>query len=166
MQNIKITNYQQSKLIHAALYILQKTGCINCHKLFAILYLAESKHLAKWGDAITSDSYLALEYGPVPTLLHSIIKQNGYDEFFKQNLNTNYLSKSNIEMLDASINESKSLTPEQLKTKSCNLAWLEAYSHQNDSNVISKISMAKALGADDTMLEYIKEQIELNQILT
>lgn len=160
-----MSHYQQLKLIQTALYILLKTGEVDNCKLFAILYLAESKHLAKWGDTITSDYYYALEYGPVPALLYNILKQNGYNELYKHGINTGYLSKSDMEVLDASINENKFLTSEQLKIKSCNSAWLEAYNHQNNSNVISKISMAKALGADVAMLEYIQEQIELDQAL-
>ena len=185
--DLLMRKYEQKKLIQIALYVLQKTGGIDYYHLFKILYFAELKHLAKWGEKIISDTFYALDYGPVPTLLYDVVK--GYNspntdllELFSDNVlfagkdapnvllpkceaDMNYISKSEIEALDASINENAHLTFGQLKEKSHDDAWYEAYHHLNGSNVISPISMAKVSGADEATLEYIREQIELEQAL-
>lgn len=182
-----MTKYEQTKLIQAALYVLQRTGGIDYYHLFKILYFAELKHLAKWGSRITSDNFYALEYGPVPTCLYDTVKGKntiGTDllELFSDNVmfagkdapnvllpkakaDMNYLSKSEIEALDASIEENAHLTFGQLKDKSHDSAWYEAYHHANGSSIISPISMAKASGADDATIEYLQEQIDLEKAL-
>lgn len=182
-----MTRYEQTKLIQVVLYVLQKTGGIDFYHLFKILYFAELKHLAKWGTRITSDNFHALEYGPVPTCLYDVVKgQNIPDtdllKLFTDNVrfagkdapnvllaktepDTNYISKSEIEALDVSINENAYLTFSQLKNKSHDNAWYEAYHRMNGSNIISPVSMAKESGADDATLEYIQEQIELEEAL-
>lgn len=182
-----MTKYEQIKLIQIALYVLQKTGGIDYYHLFKILYFAELKHLAKWGTRITSDSFYALEYGPVPTFLYDVVKGKKVQntdllELFSDNIQSaeidapnvllpmaeadmNYISKSEIEALDASIAENAHLTFGQLKNKSHDSAWYEAY-HHTGTNSISSISMAKASGADEATLEYIQEQMELEEALS
>lgn len=47
------------------------------------LWLAERKHLEKYGNMITGDSYIAMSHGPVPSLAYDIVKDargiEGYD---------------------------------------------------------------------------------------
>lgn len=181
-----MTKYEQIKLIQIALYVLQKTGGIDYYHLFKILYFAELKHLGKWGTRITSDKFYALDYGPVPTYLYDVVKGRDVSntdllKLFSDNIrfagkdapnvllpkveaNMSYISKSEIEALDVSIEENVHLTFSQLKDKSHDSAWSEAYYHIG-SKAMSSISMAKATGADETMLEYIQEQIELEEAL-
>lgn len=186
-RHIFMTKYEQTKLVQVVLYVLQKTGGIDYYHLFKILYFAELKHLAKWGSRITSDNFYALEYGPVPTCLYDTVKGQSIPatdllKLFSDNIkfagkdapnvllpkteaDMNYLSKSEIEALDSSIGENAHLTFGQLKDKSHDKAWYEAYHHVNGSNVISPVSMAKVSGADAATLEYIQEQIELENAL-
>lgn len=49
--------------------------------------------------------------------------------------------------------------------KSHDEAWEEASLRADGTNVISPLSMAKVLNADDAMLEYIKEQIQIESAL-
>lgn len=182
-----MNKYEQTKLVQVALYVLQKTGGIDYYHLFKILYFAELKHLAKWGSSITSDSFYALEYGPVPTCLYDAVKGKDIPGMNLRKLfsdkvkfagddapnvllgkaaaDMGYLSKSEIEALDASIRENANLTFGELKNKSHDSAWDEAYHRVNGSNVISPVSMARASGADDATLEYIQEQMELENAL-
>ena len=76
-----------------------------------------------------------------------------------------FLSKSEIEALEQSIEEDESLTFGQLMRKSHDDAWEEANRRANGTNVISPISMAKVLNADDAMLEYIEEQMQIESVL-
>jgi hypothetical protein len=79
--------------------------------------------------------------------------------------NLDFISKSEIEALNQSINENSSLTFGQLKRKSHDAAWDEANRKVNGTNIISPISMAKVLNADQSMLEYIEEQLQIESAL-
>lgn len=76
-----------------------------------------------------------------------------------------YLSKSEIEALEQSIKENESLTFGQLMRKSHDEAWEEANCRTYGTNVISPVSMARVLNADDAMLEYIEEQMQIESAL-
>jgi len=76
-----------------------------------------------------------------------------------------FLSKSEIEALDSAIEENETLSFGQLMRKSHDRAWDEANRRVNGSNIISPISMAKVLNADDAMIEYIEEQMQIESAL-
>lgn len=67
--------------------------------------------------------------------------------------------------MDSSIEENESLTFGQLMRKSHDMAWDEANRRIDGTNIISPISMAKVLNADAAMLEYIKEQMQIESAL-
>ena len=182
-----MTNYDSKKLIELVLFILGKTGGVDFYHAFKILYFAEMKHLAKWGSGIVPDEFCALKYGPVPTRLYDAVKELNNPRMIlseelseviqlagedapnillpKREADLKFLSKSEIEALDQSIEENKSLTFGQLMKKSHDEAWDEANRRANGTNIISPISMAKVLHADDAMLEYIEEQMQIESIL-
>lgn len=182
-----MTNFDSQKLTELVLYILGKTGGVDFYHAFKILYFAEMKHLAKWGSGIVPDEFCALKYGPVPTRLYDAVKELNHPQMAlaenlaevvqlagedapnillpKRQANLNFLSKSEIEALDKSIAENESLTFGQLIRKSHDAAWDEANRRINGTNVISPISMAKVLNADEAILEYIEEQIQLEAAL-
>ncbi len=83
----------------------------------------------------------------------------------KREANMKFMSKSEIEALDQSIEENKSLTFGQLMRKSHDDAWDEAIRRVNGTNIISPLSMAKVLNPDDAMLEYIEEQMQIDSAL-
>ncbi len=182
-----MTNYDSKKLTELVLFILGKTGGVDFYHAFKILYFAEMKHLAKWGSGIVPDEFCALKYGPVPTQLYDAVKEldrprmtlseelseviqfAGEDALNvllpKREANLKFLSKSEIEALEQSIEENKSLTFGQLMRKSHDEAWDEANRRVNGTNIISPISMAKVLHADNAMLEYIEEQMQISSVL-
>lgn len=179
--------YEQKKLIQVVLYILNKTGGIDYYHIFKILYFAELKHLAKWGHRIIADDFYALEYGPVPTKLYDAVKGNNAPQTQLADLlkssarfagndapnvllpicdaDLNYISASEIEALNSSIEENVQLTFSQLKEKSHDSAWGEAFRRENGAKIISPVSMAKVMNADNATIEYIKEQLELEKEL-
>lgn len=182
-----MTDFDSKKLTELVLYILCKTGGVDFYHVFKILYFAEMKHLAKWGSGIVPDKFCALKYGPVPTHLYDAVKELGNPRMMlseelakavqiagedapnvllnKRDADLNYLSSSEIDALDQSIEEHKSLTFRQLMKKSHDSAWDEAHRNINGNNIISPISMAKVLNADDAMLEYIREQMQIESAL-
>lgn len=182
-----MTDFDRNKLTELVLYILDKTGGIDFYHAFKILYFAEMKHLAKWGSSIVPDKFCALKYGPVPTGLYYAVKElddptmalsESLSEAVKfagedapnvllpvREANLRYLSKSETEALDQAIEENESLTFGQLMRKSHDEAWSEANRRTNGTNIISPVSMAKVLNADDSILEYISEQIQIERAL-
>lgn len=182
-----MTDYNRKKLTELVLYVLERTGGADFYHTFKILYFAEMKHLAKWGSGIVPDEFCALKYGPVPTQLYNAVKdlhqpQTALSEELSEVLrfagedapnvllanrkaNMNFLSKSETEALDQSIDENKSLTFGQLMRKSHDEAWNEANRRANGTNVISPVTMAKVLNPDDAMLEYIAEQMQIESAL-
>lgn len=182
-----MTDYNSKKLIELVLYILGKTGGVDFYHVFKILYFAEMKHLSKWGGGIVPDEFCALKYGPVPTQLYDAVKEldrprttlseelsdvihfageDAPNVLLPNRLaNLKFISRSEIEALDQSIDENESLTFGQLMEKSHDEAWEEANRRVNGSNVISPISMARVLNADDAMLEYIEEQMQIESAL-
>lgn len=182
-----MTNYDSKKLTELVLFILGKTGGVDFYHAFKILYFAEMKHLAKWGSSIVPDEFCALKYGPVPTRLYDAVKELNHPRMIlseelseviqfagedapnvllpKREANLKYLSKSEIEALEQSIKENESLTFGQLMRKSHDEAWEEANHRTNGTNVISPVSMARVLNADDAMLEYIEEQMQIESAL-
>lgn len=182
-----MTDFDSKKLTELVLYILEKTGGVDFYHAFKILYFAEMKHLAKWGSGIVPDEFCALKYGPVPTRLYDAVKELGRPRMTlsedlaevvqfagedapnvllpKRAADMQYLSASEIEALDQAIEENKSLTFGQLMRKSHDEAWEEANRRVNGTNIISPITMAKVLNADDAMLEYIEEQMLIESAL-
>lgn len=182
-----MTSHDRKKLSELILFILDKTGGVDFYHAFKILYFAEMKHLAKWGSGFVPDEFCALKYGPVPTQLYDAVKELNHPRMIlseelseviqfagedapnvllpKREANLKYLSKSEIEALEQSIEENKSLTFGQLMRKSHDEAWEEANRRTNGTNVISPVSMARVLNADDAMLEYIEEQMQIESAL-
>lgn len=176
---------QKQTLIEAAVYILNKTDGVTLYKLFKILYFAEKYHLLNWGSRITNETFLAFDYGPVPKNLYGVAKdernkkaittqlQKMFDDSIcfadedasnyllaKRDANKDYLSESDIECLDKSIEENKNCTFNQLKEKSHDSAWQKAFyaKQHGGSDVMDTISIAQAAGANDEMINYIMEQ--------
>ncbi|MDE5880542.1 MAG: SocA family protein [Muribaculaceae bacterium] len=182
-----MTNFDSKKLTELVVYILDKTGGVDFYHAFKILYFAEMKHLAKWGSRIVPDEFCALKYGPVPTQLYDAVKELDNPQMTlskelseviqiagedapnillpKRAPNISFLSKSEIEALEQSIEENKSLTFGQLMRKSHDEAWSEANRRTKGTNIISPLSMAKVLHADEAILEYIEEQIQIDEAL-
>lgn len=180
-------DFNRKKLAELVLYILGKTRGLDFYHVFQILYFAEMKHLATWGFGIVPDEFCALKYGPVPTSLYDAIKELNQPKMAlseelskviafagedapnvilpKREVNLDYLSKSEIEVLNQAIEENQALAAEQLLRKSQDDAWEDANSRENGSNVISPVSMAKVLFANEAMLDYINEQMEIESAL-
>ena len=166
----------------AMLYISSKFGKIDFMRLFKLLYFAERKHLAKWGDFIVNDTYIAMKNGPVPSIIYDLfkgIRGDGFrDKKYETFYNTfkvdgghyviplefpdmDYLSRSNVDALDESIFEYKDIDSNRLSDLSHDIAWMNA--DKNDK--INFIDIAKAGGASNDMIDYILEERELSEIL-
>ena len=183
-----MTSFDKQKLTEIVLYILNKTNGLDYYHVFKVIYFANAAHLSKCGLRITTDDFCALQDGPVPSILYDSIKNGLYcdkelenmlnqvinkgndDAYYmwssKRNANLDYLSKSEIEELDKSINENAYLPYNMLKEKSHGNEWNRAYYNIDPGRKIMDIvGMAKDANATPGMIEYIKEELEIDAAL-
>ncbi len=164
--------------LHSLLYILnQFNDFVDFHKVFKILYFADQKHLATYGNSISEEKYIAMNNGPVPSTAYDILKAlkgqglaKSYQDFFSRFIEINgnykvkakikadldYFSQSEINCLNESIKENKDENFSSLTEKSHDLAWKDA----NRNADIDMLHIAKAGGAKPKMIEYIKDSFE------
>lgn len=178
------------KLKAVTLYIMKKCGATDYIHLFKILYFAEKEHYAMYGKHITNDVFVAMEHGPVPSFLYNALKlvtkqdtaspdsllwvianavTPGSAElyyFFEatQEPDMDELSKAEIASLDKSISENKDMSPWALSEKSHDEAWHSAWDIAQNS-AMNPYQIAKAGGATDGFVEYLKEQDKLDEFL-
>ena len=184
-----MTIFDKETLIEMVAYILNRTQGTDIYHVLKIIYFANQKHLVKWGAPMIKDDFRAYEYGPVSDQLYKAMHGNHMygdklPELFRQvayyagadaksNIlparkpNMDYLSEAAVEALDQSIAENAGLTFPQLLEKSHDSAWKEAWSRkaQNGNDLMSPASIAEAAGADKEMLEYIRQQMEVDALL-
>lgn len=164
--------------VHTVLYILKQLGGkADLHKVFKIMYFADQRHLLRFGSTISSDTYIAMANGPVPSITYDILKalrgegllidkKANFEPYFKlekrsivsgiMDPDLDCLSKSEIQVLNEAIYENKDLDFSSLTEKSHDFAWNQALSNGE----MDLRNIAKAVGADDDMLRYIGFNIE------
>ena len=178
--------YNKERLVETVLYVLNKTGELDCYNLLKTIFFAELKHLAKWGQRITTDDICAMPYGLVLSHLQDAIKGDSRKqelsamlrEAFKfvredasnvmlplRKANEDYLSKTEKEALDESIRENANLSFEQLKNQSHDSVWYQKYHEEKAKKIMSTLDMAKSAHASKDMVEYIKENLEVERVL-
>ena len=79
--------------------------------------------------------------------------------------NEDYLSESEKEAIDASIQENASLSFEQLKNKSHDKIWLKDFREGKGKKVISTMNLAESAHVSEAMKEYIKEGLGTERAL-
>ena len=182
----KMDRYNKERLVEIVLYVLNKTGELDYHTLLKTIYFAELKHLAKWGQRMTEDDVCAMPYGPVLSHLLDAIKGDSHERELSQMLRTafkfasedasnimlplrkaneDYLSESEKEAIDASIQENASLSFEQLKNKSHDKIWLKNFREGKGKKVISTMDLAESAHASEAMKEYTKEGLGTERAL-
>lgn len=184
-----MNRFERQSLMEMVLYILYKTGGTDLYHVLKILYFAEQKHLLEWGNKMIPDDFHAYEYGPVPDQLYKAVHNNcKYGQelpaLFAQLVrfaggdapnvllplrepDMGWLSQADIECLDASIKENAGLSFGQLLAKSHDEAWKEAWQNAQNGNddTMSTASIAQAAGASEGLVDYIKEQTEIDLAL-
>lgn len=167
-----------STTINSLLYVINKLGGEgDFHKIFKVLYFADQKHLARYGRQVTDDNYIAMNNGPVPSMAYDILKalrgegllesqKEKFSPYFdllskyivksKTEPDLDELSESELSCIDESIKENINLDFTILTKKSHDEAW------QNTSTdcEMDILDIAKAAGANDTLLEYINNTRE------
>ena len=175
------------KLKAATAYILKKKGEADTLFVLKILYFANRDHLAKYGMPLVKDTFCALDYGPVASVLYDAIKiaRNMGHSYFDRNAeivasaitpvfdyvlraneepDMDELSKSDIACLDACIEKYKDYNFGQLSEESHDSAWEKARRRSVNSEM-NLIEIAEAGGANKEMQEYIMESLSVDEVL-
>lgn len=163
------------------LYILWRLGGrTDMHKLCKILYFADQRHLSLYGRGITGDTYIAMQYGPVPSNIDDLLKALRGDSFFSTSdeiaplkecmvFDNRYivralkredgdeLSESDINCLDFAITLCKDKSFSELTAFSHGLAW----SSTNPDRAMSVKDILREAGDDEAYVDYIASRQKL-----
>ena len=174
--------FDKLKALHALLYVANRVQRKDFHKIFKVIYFAERQHLADWGRPITGDTYIAMEAGPVPSRMYDMLKivrgdsymadLEGLALYFRidnwmyitplQDANLNKLSKTEQMALDDSIRQYASLSYDEIKEKSHDIAWR---STARDFS-INRDDIAREAGLDSEEMDCLNEQSKLEMALS
>lgn len=168
--------FNLEKSLQAVLYVANRLTRRDFHKIFKVLYFADREHLTKYGRPITGDTYIAMEYGPVPSMIYDIFKGvrgDGYQwpqiEDFKElfqiknrcnieplkKADLYYLSKTDIAELDSALSKYGQLSWNEIVDKSHAFAW----SNTPLNDRMSMEDIMKGSGADDDFIVDVTENI-------
>jgi len=136
-------NMNTQKAIESVLWIIQN-GESNMYNIWKILFAAEKYHINKYGRPITGDSYMALEFGTVPSWLYDATKikrpgmgfiRNDNSLIAERNPMSDYLSQSDVEALNYGMNEYAGLDFRSVKYKNHEEpAWKKNYALRGDND--------------------------------
>jgi len=173
--------YYERKAVAAVLLVVNELSRVDRHKLAKILFFADQKHLARYGRTITSDTYCAMEAGPVPSHIYDSIKCVGKEHHLEghnglkgkievggiyltplEKPDIDQLSYSDLGCLIESIKENSGLSFRQLKDKSHGTAWGSVSENQQ----IPFLEIAKEVSASEEILEIIEMNLQAEAILS
>lgn len=171
--------FRKDITVEAILYIANRVDRSDIHKICKILYYADQMHLSKYGRSITGDTYIAMNYGPVPSNVEDIFKAVRGDSFFsqyaedikkdsfdfsnkfilhpKRDANMDYLSETDLESLDFAIEKCKNLTFQQLTDISHDLAW----NNTPKDRAISVKDILMEVGDNEEYANFIAQKLEI-----
>lgn len=163
---------QYIKALETLVYVANKER--RHYWALKVFYFADKEHLRRFGRQIFSESYYAMEKGPVPSLAYDIVKYvrgNGHSNFSnpdpltalrvpdnrtiepKRMADLKYLSKSEIECLDYAYELIKGLSFGDLMK----LSHDSAYDAVVENEEIPLQSIIGTLDNKDEVLDYRKD---------
>ncbi len=172
-----IENNKRTKTLMLGLYVLERLeGKAHFQKLMCLLYLAERKHLVKYGIPMMPYQFVALGYFPCIEGINDMffwrvgdaeVVINGTPslEYVKETLDMDWLSQSEAECIDELIKECKGDSDETLIEKCWIKAGPETFEKNGMLAVIPKALIAEEGGASTDLVEYIKEQLLVDKAL-
>lgn len=175
--------FQYEVALNALLFVLSELGGkSDMHKLCKILYFADQRHLSLYGRSITGDTYIAMQYGPVPSNVDDILKAVRGDSFFskyveglkdKLTFENRYivralsepdldeLSKTDMECLSHAVELCRNKSFGELTELSHGLAW----SNTARDRSISVKDILREAGDEEEYVEFIAGKIRLQSSL-
>ncbi len=175
--------FKVDKAVHSLLYSLQQLGgATDMHKLCKILYFADQRHLSMYGRSITGDTYIAMQYGPVPSNVDDIFKALRGDSFFAssveiepikrtmafenrfiiralQSPDMDELSASDVECLQYALDLCRDKSFAELTDYSHGLAW----NNTKRDREMSVKDILREAGEDEAYVEYIADKQRMQE---
>ncbi len=174
-----MNQYDKDVALNAVLYVAQHHGgSLDMHALFKTLYFADMEHLSRYGRSVTGDTYIAMQFGPVPSMTYDIFKAVRGDSFFSyaseefkkyfhfvnkfvlaadKDFDPDQLSESDIECLDHAIKRCEGLSFGELTNMSHGPAWQNT---QRDREISVK-DMLRETGDTEEYAEYVANKLTL-----
>ena len=178
------------KIKAVLLYILQNSER-DRHNVYSIVktaYYAQQLHFVKWALPLYKDRIAALQFGPVPSTIYDILKMArgdkkvltyygnsplksvadaiGFqDEVFYEKEKADYdiLSQSNIECLDEAIAKVASMDFDEIVIDTHGVEWTRVWNSKN--RFMDDIMIAKEGGADESIISYLQEALDIEEML-
>ncbi len=163
--------------VHKSIHLLHFTlhslgGRAPLHMLCGLLYLADVKHMVRYGMPALGDCYLSVKQSVMPVHIFSIYRElkEAHVHYADYNLHEHFsiindtdiqcrnqydescIAASEALCIFEVIREYKKITPEELETLIRNHAW----NHANRNNEVSYDAMATAAGISPAFNAYIK----------
>ena len=153
------------------------------------MYFAQKVHLVKYGRGVIGDTFHALKYGPVPSFICKSLQMlegrlemevdfvkfckgirvdNGSKVVSTEPSDLDELSRSDMKCLDKSIEKYRDMDSYRLSGRSHDAAWKEAFGRAQENpekDRITLLDIAKAGHAKPGVIEYIKENIQIDKYL-
>jgi hypothetical protein len=76
-------DFNPEKALEALIFVANERPNISFYYIVKILYYADKDHLNRYGRPILGDRYIAMEHGPVPSVVYDML---GRDEFLDEDL--------------------------------------------------------------------------------
>lgn len=173
--------FKYDKAVNSLLYALQQLGGkTDMHKLCKILYFADQRHLSLYGRSITGDTYIAMQFGPVPSCVDDILKALRGDSFFSSSVeikplrkaivfenryivrslispDMDELSETDVECLSYAISICKDKNFAELTEYSHGLAW----NNTRRDREMSVKDILREVGDEEAYVEYIADRQKL-----
>lgn len=127
--------FNKQKAIETILYLAKKRPSIDKMSLYKFLFFADVEHLNRYGRPIIGDYYVAMQFGPVPSHVKNLLEKDNIsrlaiDDYMltaTEKPDTDYLSVSDIEVLDEVYDRLKGYSARELSNLSHkHPAWINA----------------------------------------
>lgn len=172
--------FDENACLSAVVYLTRRLENPSKHTITHLLYLAEKKHLEAYGRFICGDTYIAMKHGPVPSIVFDMLKiVSGEREFdprvqlgarFRQALSyeglhryqatedadLDALSKSDVECLDAVLEDYGHMNFPQLREATHDEAYLSTRSDRPDRPIpVDRI--ARLFPDGDELIDHLRD---------
>lgn len=166
--------FNREKALEAILYVARHLESASLHSISKILYLADKRHLERFGRLISGDRYIAMEFGPVPSAIYDMMKvadnrdsiDADWDAIIKESFaiqggryvkplrktNMDMLARSEVECFDHTIKKYGRKTFGQLTDLTHDAAWKGV----GENQPISLEAIARTLPNSGDLVAYIR----------
>lgn len=161
--------FDMQKTLEAILYIINRTPMPSFMSVAKLLYFADKTSLEAYGCFVTGDTYVAMQYGPVPSNTYDIMKEARETEDFGFRVVYNHhlqplreadldcLSEGDIKCLKLVVDAYGKFPAWQLRDLSHDDAWQITWDEagQRGNSPIPVERIASTLDNSEELIEFI-----------